>query len=470
MNDNVLIKRKDGKLLFKFIEDKVNDLYVILEKDIEGKVIVAFNREYINNKSYENRDLKLLVGLDIKRLFLLPEFDNYFSNIEVVYSFKNLIELVNWDNGLKIDFQYLNKLEALECSYNPRLKNFFTLVNLTYLKINRYSSKSIDLEEFRAFANLSELYICFTKIQSINGLQSLKNLKKLTIRSAPKLEINLNDNLNPLYSVEELWLDSCKKVTFDFVKLFPNLKKLDISGWGNIETVKPILKALPKLEKFSIGDGTTIMEHDNRYFNDYPKIKEFFFVEKKWHKLKLKDLGKKDKQIEIPKAKKNKEEKLEFPIFGEIDINNLEKSYEVNYRNKKLNFNCELHFQHDDITLKEVETIKEFIENCTNYNDQNLLYLKQKLLSKDLTVIKDFLDLHIEEVGELLSIKTNTQSKELKMLNKLILTRIGIYLNSKSVNAFYAVFDYKIKDDLTDEILVVYTNHLGEISSVTWES
>jgi hypothetical protein len=78
----------------------------------------------------------------------------------------------------------------------------------------------------------------------------------------------------------------------DFVKVFPNLKKLRIENWGKMDTIKPILDNLPKLEYLFIGSGSVINEIDNRYFANYKSIKKFFFEQRRYHMLKLNDLGK----------------------------------------------------------------------------------------------------------------------------------------------------------------------------------
>ena len=94
-----------------------------------------------------------------------------------------------------------------------------------------------------------------------------------------------------LPNIEELEINTCRKVSLEFINVFPNLKKLTLVKFQDIHALLPILEGLPRLEELFVGE-TKILEADNTYYLNYPNIKSFFFDEKKYHKLKNKDLRK----------------------------------------------------------------------------------------------------------------------------------------------------------------------------------
>ena len=87
-------------------------------------------------------------------------------------------------------------------------------------------------------------------------------------------------------------------------------------------------------------------------------------------------------------------------------------------------------------------------------------------------ITREYLEFHIEELQEnelkdLLKQATSARKKRKKVFKLLHLTRIGFYPHDPQ---HYAVFDYTIGDDLTDNLLVVVINKEDEVEFITMES
>jgi len=285
-----IIEREDGRKLIHFSKETLVSIKNYLKKDSEGRTIISLNNFASGNFNAKFREAHLddLIGLEIVNLMI---FSSY-KNIDGLYTLKELRELDAGGLDQALNFKYFEKLEKLEYYYKPKTQHLFDRPLLSNLRLNKYHTAHLHLEEMASLKNLKELFIAFTNIKSLKGLQNLKKITSLTLAYAPNLVIKQTENFKSLKNVEELRIVKCKNVTMDFVKVFPNLKKLRIENWGKMDTIKPILDNLPKLEYLFIGSGSVINEIDNRYFANYKSIKKFFFEQRRYHMLKLNDLGK----------------------------------------------------------------------------------------------------------------------------------------------------------------------------------
>lgn len=159
---------------------------------------------------------------------------------------------------------------------------------------------------------------------------------------------------------------------------------------------------------------------------------------------------------------------MDIKYFKNINFNSdyLETTIEFQNREIELNINT-------DAVLGENNWVKEYEEYISK-----LETFKEKI---DKEIIKDFendgitkewIDFHSEELIE--SIEENGTldncDKNLpidrQILSALKLNRIGIYPEYED----YAVWDYILDDEISDEILVIVTDKNGEIVDITWES
>ena len=159
---------------------------------------------------------------------------------------------------------------------------------------------------------------------------------------------------------------------------------------------------------------------------------------------------------------------MDIKYFKNVDFNSdyLETTIEFQNREIQLDINT-------DAVLGENNWVKEYEEYISKLETS-----KEKI---DKEIIKDFendgvtkewVDFHSEELIE--SIEENGTldncDKNLpidrQILSALKLNRIGIYPEYED----YAVWDYILDDEISDEILVIVTDKNGEIVDITWES
>ena len=159
---------------------------------------------------------------------------------------------------------------------------------------------------------------------------------------------------------------------------------------------------------------------------------------------------------------------MDIKYFKNVDFNSdyLETTIEFQNREIQLDINT-------DAVLGKDSWVKEYEEYISK-----LEVFKEKI---DKEIIKDFendgitkewVDFHSEELIE--SIEENgtldSCDKNLpvdrQILSALKLNRIGIYPKYED----YAVWDYILDDEISDEILVIVTDKDGEIIDITWES
>jgi|GEM_PF-2369291 len=269
--------------------DAIDDLKLYLDLNPDTMLFVSLLQDKFN-KCYEGEDLDILKEIpNVKRIYFGT---SYVKNFSGLYYLKELKELINLYDEMGIDYSHFSEIEKLEINWSKKDKDLFTRFSLKSLRIHKYKSQSEDLIEFSNLNNLNNLWIIQSTVSSINGIEKIPLLKKMTLAYNSKLKICLN-NLNFVISeIDELVIESCKNIGLDFVKIFPNIKRLEIRNQGKISSLRPILEGLPKLEKLFVGAGTIIEEADNKYYNDFDNIRQFFFQDTKNHYLKCKDLNK----------------------------------------------------------------------------------------------------------------------------------------------------------------------------------
>ena len=159
---------------------------------------------------------------------------------------------------------------------------------------------------------------------------------------------------------------------------------------------------------------------------------------------------------------------MDIKYFKNVDFNSDYLETTIEFQNRKIQLDI-----NSDAVLGENNWVKEYEEYISK-----LETFKEKI---DKEIIKDFenngvtkewVDFHSEELIE--SIEENgtldSCDKNLpvdrQILSALKLNRIGIYPKYED----YAVWDYILDDEISDEILVIVTDKNGEIVDITWES
>lgn len=266
-----------------FVPDDYDIIYEYFEINENATLIIDFY-ELINYSNFNSFDC--LKKIRINKLLLTgskrAEYD-----VSELMKMKELKLLDNRNIELEYDFLNFPELEVLIYTWIKKCKNISSLKKLKELSLWSYKPKSQDLIEFSEMSKIEELRIIQSNITTISGSEKMPNLNSLILISNRNLSLEDLDCIYP--NVESLYIESCKKINDNFVKFFPNLKKLEFSSNAPIDSLKNILENLKKLEYLNVAEND-ILESDNRYWKDYKNVK-INFLDRKHHILKRKDFG-----------------------------------------------------------------------------------------------------------------------------------------------------------------------------------
>lgn len=161
-----------------------------------------------------------------------------------------------------------------------------------------------------------------------------------------------------------------------------------------------------------------------------------------------------------------------LPHFGPIDPNELEEYYETEITFNGRQIQIDLNFENKIIELKQLETVQHFIDNIRIFDINNKGFINKDYNDEDGDTVKVYLQHHLEELGTtelaaLLPAGSKKPDHEKLLLQKLHLIRVGIYPDS--VDQF-AVFDYSLGEDITNYLVVLFTDENGNLDYMTMES
>jgi Protein of unknown function (DUF2004) len=162
-----------------------------------------------------------------------------------------------------------------------------------------------------------------------------------------------------------------------------------------------------------------------------------------------------------------------LPYFGEINYTALDDDfYDIEIELEGNKIDIDLNFENESIEETKMKNIKNFLEKLTIFDTQNKARIKQEWLDDIEGYVNWYLIHHLEELNEadlsgLVDFDNEDIEPEVQLLAKLRLVRVGLYPISDDK---FAVFDYSIGRDLTDDLLVIVTNKNGEFDHITCES
>jgi hypothetical protein len=159
-------------------------------------------------------------------------------DISYVYNLKKLRNiLIDNTHDYEIDFSKFTNLCRLDISYNKNIIGLSKCHNLTYLKLNNYTEK--DLTKIDLPSSLEVLFVVDSNIESLNGIEQIKNAKGLELAYLPKLTDYAS--LEYLHKVEYLHFQNCKDLNqFSSVVKMTNLKLLLIENCRGIKSLLPL--------------------------------------------------------------------------------------------------------------------------------------------------------------------------------------------------------------------------------------
>ena len=164
--------------------------------------------------------------------------------------------------------------------------------------------------------------------------------------------------------------------------------------------------------------------------------------------------------------------KYSLPYFGEIVLTALDEYYDVDIDLNDKTVNIDINFEKKSSDRDGFDTIKSFLNNINNFDQQNKSYIEDDFRKQGNTL--DYINFYFDELDEdelsdIIDFENALVDKEGQLLNKLKLVRVGIYPDYAE---YFGVFDYSIEIDgePCNQLLVVKTDEKGNLDHVTWES
>ena len=163
--------------------------------------------------------------------------------------------------------------------------------------------------------------------------------------------------------------------------------------------------------------------------------------------------------------------KYTLPYFGELDFSGGEDFYEVEATVGGLSLSLDIDFEGETPSPEALKHVEQFLLQLPISLDKAKACINQEL-GRTPGFVVDYVSFFkdaIEENGDVDDYidKSNTdESIEQQLLNRLYLLRVGIYPSGGA----FAILDYTIDEEYTDDLLVVYLSKNGEVEGTTIES
>ncbi|MHD0316619.1 DUF2004 domain-containing protein [Fusobacterium sp. THCT1E2] len=158
---------------------------------------------------------------------------------------------------------------------------------------------------------------------------------------------------------------------------------------------------------------------------------------------------------------------MKITYFNEFDPQNdyAETTIILDGKEVELDLNCEEVIGSTD-WIPEYE---KYVVQLERIKKDILEYINNDFIEEGLT--KEWITFHLEEIDEeyidaLLKNAEQFLTKEEQALSLLKLRRIGLYPEYEG----YAIWDFVLDDEVSDEILTLQTDINGNILNIAWES
>lgn len=158
---------------------------------------------------------------------------------------------------------------------------------------------------------------------------------------------------------------------------------------------------------------------------------------------------------------------MKITYFNEFDPQNdyAETTIILDGKEVELDLNCEEVIGSTDW----IDEYEKYIVQLERIKKDILQYINNDFIEEGLT--KEWITFHLEEIDEeyidtLLKNAEQFLTKEEQALSLLKLRRIGLYPKYEG----YAIWDFVLDDEVSDEILTLQTDINGNILNIAWES
>lgn len=164
--------------------------------------------------------------------------------------------------------------------------------------------------------------------------------------------------------------------------------------------------------------------------------------------------------------------KYTLPCFGQLDTENLEEYYDTVIRYNNSEVSIDLNFCDTRVDPGRLEIAKKFIKQIGDFDLKNKQYIEQDYRDEDADTVREYVAHHLEELGDdeldaLIDPSNKKLNKEEQLVKRLSLVRMGLYPDSDDQ---FAIFDYSIGPDITQYLVVLFTDEFGNLDYITMES
>lgn len=162
--------------------------------------------------------------------------------------------------------------------------------------------------------------------------------------------------------------------------------------------------------------------------------------------------------------------KYNLPPFGELDTESLDSYYDVDIDFEGRSIQLDLNFGDETLDTKQLDIVKDFITKLSEFNKKNLVAIHEDFDNGD--TVKEYIEHHLEELvkedlAALIDLNNKKVNQDLQLLARLQLVRVGLYPDGEEQ---FAIFDYSIGQELTNYLVVLFTDEKGELDYMTMES
>jgi len=163
---------------------------------------------------------------------------------------------------------------------------------------------------------------------------------------------------------------------------------------------------------------------------------------------------------------------LRLPHFGILDTVALDDYYDTEFEYNKTEVQLQLNFDNKSIDIQRLETVKHFIDNIRIHDLNNRKRLEKDYEDKDGATVKIYIENELDQLAEddlaaLLGPTTKASDIPRLLLQKLHLVRVGLYPDNEDQ---FATFDYSLNPEVTNQLVVLFTDANGNLDYMTIES
>jgi protein phosphatase 1 regulatory subunit 7 len=191
--------------------------------------------------------------------------------------------------GAGIDFSWFPELELFVGDWHVDNCNLGHCRELRKLQLRQFKPRSADLSDFADVTRLESLDIVKTDMSSLNGVESLEDLRYLEIAYAPKLK-SFDALSNGDCGIREIGFESVKNVSsYKPLASLLFLRRLRLFSCAPMPDLK-WTKGMNRLDQFSFVE-TNVEDGDLSPLLDLPALRYVGTMDKKHYNYKFKKLN-----------------------------------------------------------------------------------------------------------------------------------------------------------------------------------